>query len=129
MIPNIITFILVFALGEVISHFTLFAHLKRYFNVTDENTNKIFGLDISVFKGVQERFVLYFALCIDISQILIVYGALKIGTRFDKNDKIKNDYFLIGNFASIFLAIFDLYLYNKITTSILPKLLDVTGMA
>jgi len=38
-------------------------------------------------------------------QILVVFGALKIGTRLDKSDAIKNDYFIIGNFSSILAAL------------------------
>lgn len=57
------------------------------------------GMDISVFKGILERFVIFFCLSIGIQQILIVFGALKIGTRLvnQKTNTISNDYFLIGN--------------------------------
>jgi hypothetical protein len=92
--------------------------LKKYFKVNqnsgEELSVKFLGLDISLFKGLLERFVLYFALTINLTQILIVYGAIKIGTRFEKNDKIKNDYFLIGNFSSIFVSIVYYFIFNKL---------------
>jgi hypothetical protein len=94
--------------------------LKNYFKVDksiseNESAEKFLGFYISIFKGLLERFVLYFALTINFTQILIVYGAIKIGTRFEKNDKIKNDYFLIGNFSSIFISIVYYFIYNKLT--------------
>ena len=78
----------------------------------DESNKSFLGFDISVFKGVLERFLLYFVLSIQLPQILIVNGAIKIGTRFERNDKIKNDYFLIGNLSSIFIAIVYYYLFT-----------------
>lgn len=86
----------------------LFNYIKTYFNDIHENTsaNKIFGLELSIFKGLLERFLIYYALAINLTQILIVFGAIKIGTRLDKSDKVKNDYFLVGNFISILIAIF-----------------------
>ena len=106
MIFNTIIFISIFIIGEFIANQTIFVYLKKYFetNKNEEKSKKFYGFDISVFKGVLERFTLYFCLSINLSQILIVYGALKIGTRIDKNEKIKNDYFLIGNFSSLLIV-------------------------
>ncbi len=118
MIEKIICFTSIFLIGELIFNLTFFKYLKNYFSVenTDGNTPKKFLLlDISTFKGLQERFILYFALTINLTQILIVYGALKIGTRFEKNEKIKNDYFLIGNFSSIFISIIYYFIYISLS--------------
>jgi hypothetical protein len=116
---NYLYFILIFIIGEMVMNLTFFRYLKKYFavekNDVDDTTNKFLGFDISTFKGLLERFVLFFALSISLSQILIVYGALKIGTRLEKDSKIKNDYFLIGNFSSIFIAIIYYFIYNKVT--------------
>ena len=110
-------FFLIFVIGEIIINITFFNYLKKYFKINqnsgEELSGKFLGLDISLFKGLLERFVLYFALTINLTQILIVYGAIKIGTRFEKNDKIKNDYFLIGNFSSIFVSIVYYFIFNK----------------
>lgn len=60
---------------------------------------------ISTVKGVLERLVLITGLAIGFPQVIIAFGALKIGTRFQKNSKISNDYFLIGNFISLLAAL------------------------
>lgn len=113
-----IYFILILLVGELLMNLTFFKYLKKYFNVEktlgDESVNKFLGFEISVFKGLLERFLIYFSLTINLTQILIVYGAIKIGTRFEKNDKIKNDYFLIGNFSSIFISIIYYFIFNKL---------------
>lgn len=38
-------------------------------------------------------------------QVIIAFGALKIGTRFQRSSSVSNDYFLIGNFISLLTAI------------------------
>lgn len=102
-------FTLIFLLGELLVNTTFFPYLKSYFkdknSTEDQPEQKFLLIEMSLFKGLLERFVLYFALTIGVTNILIVFGALKIGTRFEKNDKIKNDYFLIGNFSSILISI------------------------
>lgn len=53
-----------------------------------------------------ERIIIAICLVIGVTPILIVFGALKIGTRLKSpDDKIQNDYFLVGNLSSIFIAI------------------------
>lgn len=124
MIIHILIFLAIFVLGEILLNFTFFPYLKSYFNFKESDANKenetskpFLGLPISIFKGGLERFIVYFFLTIDLSQILIVFGALKIGTRIDKNEKIKNDYFLIGNFSSLFIAVMYYYFFTKIVIS------------
>lgn len=60
---------------------------------------------ISIFKGILERLFLVVGLILGYPHVIIAFGALKIGTRFQKNSKISNDYFLIGNFISLLTAI------------------------
>ncbi len=60
---------------------------------------------MSVFKGVLERLFLITGLLSGYPQVIIAFGAIKIGTRFQKNTKISNDYFLIGNFISLLTAL------------------------
>jgi hypothetical protein len=115
---NYLIFAVIFVVGEILLNTTFFPYLKKYFEVNkvsgDKSNTKFLFFEISIFKGLLERFVLYFALSINLAQILIVYGAIKIGTRFEKNDKVKNDYFLIGNFSSILFAIIYFYLFSQL---------------
>ena len=59
-----------------------------------------------ILKGMFERLVLFTALIHGYPQMLIAFGAMKLGTRLhDKKDSpITNTYFLVGNLLSIFLA-------------------------
>ncbi|SHN25894.1 hypothetical protein SAMN04488057_11475 [Cyclobacterium lianum] len=55
--------------------------------------------------GVLERLFLYVGLIQGFGQSLILFGALKIGTRIKNDeDKISNDYFLVGNIVSVLLV-------------------------
>jgi len=116
MIVKIILCLVLFAIGELIVNKTLFKYMKNYFVPLDLSAanKKFLGFEISVFKGSLERFVLFVGLLLNFSQVLIVFGALKIGTRFDKNNKVQNDYFIIGNFSSILISIFYTYCYGII---------------
>ncbi len=122
---NLVLFLAIFLLGELIINRTVFRFLKNYFQfkegtTQDENpSNKpILGLPLSVVKGLLERFTIYFSLVAGLSQILIVFGALKIGTRLDKTKEITNDYFLLGNFVSILVTVGYYVLYLKLTNEI-----------
>lgn len=61
----------------------------------------------SLLKGMLERVFLIAGMLFGFPQVIIAFGALKIGTRLheDKNSKISNDYFLIGNFISLLGAL------------------------
>lgn len=59
----------------------------------------------SIIKGILERFMMITGLLAGYPQILIAFGAIKIGTRFQQGSKVSNDFFLIGNFISILTAI------------------------
>ena len=64
------------------------------------------GRKASVAKGILERAVLFVGLLHGFPQILIAFGALKIGTRLHENrqTEILNNYFLVGNLLSILMA-------------------------
>lgn len=62
-----------------------------------------------IIKGVLERLFIIIGVLIGYPQVIIAFGALKIGTRFQKNSKISNDYFLIGNFISVLVSL--LYIF------------------
>lgn len=101
-----------------------FAYLKRYFDFVEHDAKrfaddneghqhkKILGFDLSTFKGLLERFIISIGLILGFSPILVVFGTVKLGTRFKDNQDIKNDYFLIGNFSSILLAMLYYFAYQ-----------------
>ncbi|TVQ71268.1 MAG: hypothetical protein EA363_06345 [Balneolaceae bacterium] len=67
---------------------------------SDENRS------VSIFKGILERIFLITGLMMGYPQVIIAFGALKIGTRFQRSSKVSNDYFLIGNVISLLAALF-----------------------
>jgi hypothetical protein len=86
----------IFVVGELGS-------LIMFFLVT-----KIFGRALtlsSVLRGVLERMFIYIVLLVDLPQGLAFFGALKIATRLKDDDKISNDYFLVGNLVSVLIVI------------------------
>ncbi len=95
-------FFIVFISGEVIA-FVIFGLLKKMM-IPGESSSLNRG---SVFKGALERFTLFAGLVHGFPQMLIAFGALKLGTRLHEEgtESISNTYFLIGNLLSILLAI------------------------
>jgi hypothetical protein len=49
-----------------------------------------------------------------IGHALVFFGALKFGTRIKVDDKVSNDYFLIGNLVSVGLVIVTILVMNDI---------------
>ena|ERR1700761_9339670 len=76
------------------------------------------GIDFkSIAKGIIERLFLVIALANDLTSALTFFSALKLATRLKheeaKEDHNKfNDYYLIGNLASVTVAILYVYLYK-----------------
>lgn len=66
----------------------------------------------SVLRGLLERGFLYVTLINALPQSLAFFGALKIATRLKDDNKISNDYFLVGNLVSVFMVIV-YYLINQ----------------
>lgn len=126
MISKYVLFIAICIIGEILINITWFNYLKRKFTIEDSNSksinketqnypNTILRLNISTFKGIMERFIMATCLAIGVTPILIVFGALKIGTRLkDPDNKIQNDYFLIGNLSSIFISVIYVYIFEKV---------------
>lgn len=114
-----IIFTLIFFIGELLVNFSIFKYLKKYFQFNEQKANRendtfkpFLGIRLSIFKGILERLTIFFCLVISLPQVLIVFGALKIGTRLDKTKEITNDYFLIGNFISILISAIYYYLHK-----------------
>ena len=66
----------------------------------------------SVLRGALERAFLYIVLINGLTAGLTFFGALKIATRLKDDNKISNDYFLVGNLISVLIAI-GYYLISK----------------
>jgi len=93
---------IVFAVGELVS-LLIFAIVKKAFGPAKTDSAR----KASVLKGILERAVLFMGLLNGFPQILIAFGALKLGTRLykEKESEISNNYFLVGNLISILMAI------------------------
>ncbi|MEP5612069.1 MAG: hypothetical protein ABJP45_07450 [Cyclobacteriaceae bacterium] len=97
LLDNIERYALVFTAGEAIAT-VLFYFVARGFS-------KKLTLAI-VIRGWLERAFLFVALLKNLPQALILFGALKIGTRLkDGENKISNDYFLVGNLISALIVL------------------------
>ncbi len=91
----------VFVIGELVS-LLIFAAVKKAIGPPKASP----GRKASAAKGKLERAVLFVGLLHGFPQILIAFGALKIGTRLHENrqTEISNNYFLVGNLLSVLLA-------------------------
>ena len=94
--------IAILAAGELISLF-LFAGIRKWLAPTESRS----AGRASIAKGILERVLLFTGLLFGFPQVLIAFGALKLGTRLATEQKstISNDYFLVGNLISILLAL------------------------
>lgn len=79
--------------------------INGVFHVVSKRLKSEENRRISIFKGILERLFLIVGLITGYPHVIIAFGALKIGTRFQKNSRISNDYFLIGNFISLLAAL------------------------
>lgn len=93
--------------------------LAVIFSVIAQIYYKKLGFDFrSILKGALERIFLTFALVHNIPTALTFFSALKLATRLkheeskDEHNKF-NDYYLLGNLASVTVAISYMYLYNN----------------
>ena len=95
---------IVFVVAELLALIFYF-FVRKYFEKAEGGMPKHDNLFLSIFKGVLERLVIYVSLINGIPTVLVMFGALKIATRFDNTSKISNDYFLVGNFLSVLIAL------------------------
>ena len=105
---------IVFILGEFICIF-IFNYIRKILGPTKERS----FIGLSILKGILERLVMFIGLLYGYPQILIVFGALKLGTRLhqDKNEDITNNYFLIGNFLSLLMAMIYTIITQRLSVS------------
>jgi hypothetical protein len=98
--PKLILFSLVFIGGECAAYF-IFPLVKRIFSEKWQ-----WRIDLQVTKGWLERLFLFLCLVYNLPHALIAFGAIKIGTRVnDRENKISNDYFFVGNMVSLLLVV------------------------
>ncbi len=103
-------FLMVFVVGEVFTNFFTMNVLKASLKLEEEENKQL-----AVVKGIIERLVLFMGIVSGIPQIMIAFGALKLGTRFSNKEEAKtNTYFFLGNFLSLFTAITYNLLYIEI---------------
>ena len=103
--------IAIFVVGEVLALF-VFALVRQL--LAREFTIERRMLEI--FKGLLERLVITVGLSTGFPQILIMFGALKLGNRLahegGDSDEMRN-YFLIGNLVSVLLC----FLYVRLAAT------------
>jgi uncharacterized membrane protein len=93
----------------------LFPILRRYFQPSGSFSW------FSVGKGAFERLVLLTGMTMGMTSVLILFGALKIGTRISQKDaeqesqQVSNDYFLVGNLLSVLLTLIGVGIYSYLT--------------
>jgi len=107
MAKTLIVTALVYAIGEGIG-IVLFWILRRLLGSNDAASTLKFR---EICKGMLERIVLLTGLIQNLPQIIIAFGALKIGTRLHSESNTQtptNEFFLIGNLLSILIALIDL---------------------
>ena len=87
--------------GEIVIHFILFL-LSKFFGKATKDRISI----RSILKGILERTFIVVTLYHNMAQALTLLGALKIATRIkDSEDKVSNDFFLVGNLISVLFGI------------------------
>jgi hypothetical protein len=89
----------------LLSYLIMEGAINVVFHIVSRKLKSDENRTLSVFKGLLERLFLITGLVLGFPQVIIAFGALKIGTRFQRNSKISNDYFLIGNFISLMTAL------------------------
>lgn len=87
--------------GEVLIHFVFFI-FSRIIGKKDKDRISV----VSVTKGFLERTFVVTSLWFQMTSALTLLGALKIATRIkDNEDKVSNDFFLVGNLVSVLFGI------------------------
>lgn len=100
-----IDFILFYFISELIGFF-LFRKIRSYYLGS-------LGTYRPMWNGIIERVFLYLCLLSGVYHGIVLFGALKIGTRIKTDEnKISNDYFLIGNMVSVGVVLLTVHLYK-----------------
>lgn len=104
--PISISFLLIYLASEVVAYF-LFRRVRKHYLGE-------YGSSRPMWNGIIERVFLYLCLITEVYHGLTLFGALKIGTRIKtEENKVSNDYFLIGNMISVGLVLLTNYVYQN----------------
>lgn len=107
---NLLKFIAFFICAEILLGIFYYAITPKSIRTTEIDHK-------SFLKGIVERLFLMVSLINGFPHALTLFGALKLATRLkrDNQDKIKestyNDFYLVGNFISVMMAILYNFLY------------------
>jgi len=113
-------FIALYIVIELVSNFLVFPILNWRYGAKKESGEKM----PPWLKGVIERICLISGLLLNVPHILVAFGALKIGTKLDRNEsdtKKDTEYYLVGNLISIMIAFVFIFLMQNETVI---KILD-----
>lgn len=94
----------------------IFYAVSKWLDPKNSNKNNLEKFT-SWLKGFLERLFLIFLLLSGLQGgALVLFGAIKLGTRLesDKDRKVSNDYFVIGNFLSIAGAVITYLLFKDL---------------
>jgi len=89
----------------ILAYFVMECIINLVFHFVSRKLKSDENRKLSVFKGVLERIFVISGLMLGYPHVIIAFGALIIGTRFQGTSRISNDYFLIGNFISLLAAL------------------------
>ena len=108
--------VLSFLLGELIA-LPVFARMRK---VYARDTGGGGNAHTAALKGLLERGVIFLGLLMDYAVIIAAFGAFKLGTRWKAEESlVSNNYFLVGNLASLLIVLGGVLLQRTI---ILPLL-------
>jgi hypothetical protein len=97
----VVTYTGILLAGEIVIHLLFFAISK---SIGKPNRDRISFS--TILKGLLERTFVVVVLVLGLNAALAILGALKIATRIkDEENKVSNDFFLIGNLISIMFGI------------------------
>ena len=105
------------AIGELIA-IPAFARIRQIYAPKLQGERS--QLHVALTKGVLERTVLFLGLLLNFAVILAAFGAFKLGTRLkdDTTDPVSNDYFLVGNMASLLIVLIDVVIFRWVSVSL-----------
>lgn len=104
--PLTISFLGIYVGSELIAHF-VFRQVRMHFLGKS-------GSSRPMWNGIIERVFLYLCILTGVYHGFTLFGALKIGTRIKADEnKVSNDYFLIGNMISVSLVLLTAYIYQN----------------
>ncbi len=105
---ELVSLIIIYLTIELFANLAFFNPLKRIYGSTQQDHEKT----LPWLKGVFERMCLNMGLMLGYPQILIAFGALKIGTKIN-NKNINSEYYLLGNLASIMTCFLFQFAFTK----------------